>query len=116
MNGVNCMLPSIAGRPGVSGLRCLGVPRNDRLSAGVKDVEVVVDGENKPRSEKRTLFDLRVDGVLAVVLSDVARGFAGDDRTLLLRFDFRNAIGKSEAAVVFAIAACTKVVGLGSCA
>jgi len=80
----------------VTGRRCLGVAKVERLKAGVREVLVGYVGENKPGSEKRTRFDLRVAGVLGIMwLSDVARGFAGDESTLLLRFDLRRAIGMS---------------------
>lgn len=86
----------MAGRAGVAGRRCLGVAKVERLKAGVSEVLVGFVGENKPGSEKRTRFDLRVDGVLRWVwLSDVARGLAGEERTLLLRFGLRRAIGTS---------------------
>ena len=90
------MLPSMAGRPGVAGRRCLGVAKEDRLKAGVRDVEALLVGEKRPGSEKRTLLDFLVDGVLTCAkFSDVVRGLTGEDSTLLRRFGFRRAIGKS---------------------
>lgn len=90
------MDPSRIGRPGVAGLLCRGVPRDDRRKAGVREVADVFNvGENSPGFEKRTLFDLRVDGVLAcTALSEVTRGLTGDIASLLL-FGFRRAIGTS---------------------
>ena len=90
------MLPSMAGRPGVAGRRCLGVAKDDRRKTGVSEVVAVFVGENNAGSEKRTLLDLRVNGVLALtLLSDATRGFIGDESTLLLLFGLRRAIGMS---------------------
>ena len=90
------MLPSMAGRAGVAGRRCLGIAKDDRLKAGVSEVLVAFTGSNKPGSEKRTRFDLRVEGVLRCLwLSDTTRGLAGDERTLLRRFGLRRAMGMS---------------------
>lgn len=58
-------------------------------------------GENNPGSEKRTLFDLRVDGVLAcMTLSDETRVLTGDIASLLL-FGFRRAMGMSKSDCTF---------------
>ena len=86
----------MAGRAGVAGRRCLVVAKDDRLKAGVSEVVAAFVEANKPGSEKRTRFDLRVEGVLAWMwLSDAARGLAGDERTVLVRLGLRRAIGIS---------------------
>ena len=93
----------MAGRPGVPGRRCLGVAKVDLRKAGVSEVHVVLEGENKPGSEKRTLFDLWVDGVLRltlVMLSDTIRAFTGEHSALFLLFDLRRAVGISSSVVV----------------
>lgn len=68
----------------------------------MREVDDMLDvGENNPGSEKRTLFDLLVDGVLACMrLSDVTRVLTGDIASLPL-FDFRRAIGMSRSDCVF---------------
>lgn len=90
------MWPSRNGRPGVAGRLCRGVPREDRRNAGVREVDAIsLVGENSPGSEKRTLFDLREDGVLVwKALSDLARVFTGEIASLPL-FGFRRAMGTS---------------------
>lgn len=95
------MAPWITGRAGVAGRLCRGVPREDLRNAGVREVDGRAGVVEKiPGSEKRTLFDLRVDGVLAgVMLSDTARDLTGDIASLLL-FGFRSAIGKSRSDLV----------------
>lgn len=96
------MEPSKTGRPGVAGRFCRGVPSEDLRKAGVREVANMLEvGENNPGSEKRTLFDLRVDGVLAcMTLSDETRGLIGDIASLLL-FGFRRAIGISKSDCTF---------------
>lgn len=90
------MLPSMAGRAGVAGRRCLGVAKDDRRKAGVREVDPLPEGENKFGSEKRTRFARRDEGVfIHVALSEATRGLAGEHITLLLRFGLRRAIGMS---------------------
>lgn len=73
----------------------MGVAKDDRLKAGVSDVE----GEKRPGSENRTLFVLRVDGVFMAVLVDAALALTGEDKTSLLLFPFLKAIGTSSSLI-----------------
>lgn len=83
----------------MAGRRCLGVAKVERLKAGVREVEAACVGDSSPGSEKRTLFDLLVAGVLVPSTeSGAERGLTGDDRTLLRRLGFRNAMGISSVA------------------
>jgi len=89
----------MTGRAGVAGLLWRGVPSDERRKAGVSDVDArsVVD-ENRVGSEKRTLFERLVEGVLAcATLSEVARGLTGET-TLLRRFCRLRAMGTSKSA------------------
>ena len=94
MNGSNWILPSMARRPGVCGRRCLGVPKDDLLKAGVSEVAATLLCAMNPGSEKRTRLDRLVPGVFTV--SDAARGLTGDEKTSCRRFCLRSAIGTSK--------------------
>lgn len=99
MNGVNWTKPSIAGRPGVAGRRCLGVAKDDLLKAGVRELEAALLGENRPGSEKRTRFERLVDGVFACsVMPGPVLALTGELSTLLRRFCRLKAIGISKSA------------------
>ena len=98
---MNCTKPSIAGRPGVAGRRCLGVAKDDLLKAVVSELEAALLGENKPGSEKRTRFERLVDGVFTCsAVPETHLALTGEVRTLFRRFGRLKAIGTSRSDIV----------------
>lgn len=77
----------------------MGVAKDDFLKAGVSDVEVVLPGEKRPGSEKRTRFERLVPGVFACSV-EAGLALTGEESTLFRRFCRLKAMGTSRSDVV----------------